>query len=168
MYLRTTRMEKYKSKMFLALVDPCTSVEEIAHSYLPFHQRGMRRMSNYNVLRPGIPSQLYREELQSLSSAPRARFLQRPPHAILTHHPPGATRAGLRFGPDQSAEEAVSQDPLWYKDTVFYELHVEAFHDSNGDGNGGILGSSRTVGAPRGHDFGTLIAIVCSGCWGAL
>jgi maltose alpha-D-glucosyltransferase / alpha-amylase len=26
----------------------------------------------------------------------------------------------------------VSQDPLWYKDAVFYELHVKAFHDSNG------------------------------------
>jgi maltose alpha-D-glucosyltransferase/alpha-amylase len=30
----------------------------------------------------------------------------------------------------------VSQDPLWYKDAVFYELHVKAFHDSNGDGIG--------------------------------
>jgi hypothetical protein len=30
----------------------------------------------------------------------------------------------------------VSQDPLWYKDAVFYELHVKAFQDSNGDGIG--------------------------------
>lgn len=28
----------------------------------------------------------------------------------------------------------MSQDPLWYKDAVFYELHVKAFQDSNGDG----------------------------------
>ena len=28
----------------------------------------------------------------------------------------------------------MSQDPLWYKDAVFYELHVKAYHDSNGDG----------------------------------
>jgi hypothetical protein len=30
----------------------------------------------------------------------------------------------------------MSQYPIWYKDAVFYELHVKAFHDSNGDGNG--------------------------------
>ena len=30
----------------------------------------------------------------------------------------------------------MSQDPLWYKDAVFYELHVKAFQDSNGDGIG--------------------------------
>ena len=27
-----------------------------------------------------------------------------------------------------------SNDPLWYKDAIIYELHVKAFHDSNGDG----------------------------------
>jgi maltose alpha-D-glucosyltransferase / alpha-amylase len=31
-------------------------------------------------------------------------------------------------------------DPLWYKDAVFYELHVKAFHDSNGDGIGDFNG----------------------------
>ena|GEM_PF-6783618 len=30
----------------------------------------------------------------------------------------------------------MSQDPLWYKDAVFYELHVKAFQDSDGDGIG--------------------------------
>ena len=34
----------------------------------------------------------------------------------------------------------MSQDPLWYKDAVFYELHVKAFHDSNGDGIGDFNG----------------------------
>jgi maltose alpha-D-glucosyltransferase/alpha-amylase len=34
----------------------------------------------------------------------------------------------------------VSQDPLWYKDAVFYELHVKAFQDSNGDGIGDFNG----------------------------
>ena len=27
----------------------------------------------------------------------------------------------------------MSQDPLWYKDAVFHELHVKAYHDSDGD-----------------------------------
>jgi maltose alpha-D-glucosyltransferase/alpha-amylase len=31
-------------------------------------------------------------------------------------------------------------DTLWYKDAIFYELYVRAFHDSDGDGNGDLLG----------------------------
>ncbi len=37
----------------------------------------------------------------------------------------------------------LSADPLWYKDAVFYEIHVKAFADGNGDGIGdfqGLLG----------------------------
>jgi maltose alpha-D-glucosyltransferase / alpha-amylase len=31
-------------------------------------------------------------------------------------------------------------DPLWYKDALIYELHVRAFHDSDGDGVGDFRG----------------------------
>ncbi len=31
-------------------------------------------------------------------------------------------------------------DPLWYKDAVIYEIHVRAFHDSDGDGVGDFPG----------------------------
>ena len=31
-------------------------------------------------------------------------------------------------------------DPLWYKDAVFYELHVRAFQDANSDGIGDFAG----------------------------
>jgi maltose alpha-D-glucosyltransferase / alpha-amylase len=31
-------------------------------------------------------------------------------------------------------------DPLWFKDAIFYELHIRAFFDSNGDGIGDIPG----------------------------
>jgi len=31
-------------------------------------------------------------------------------------------------------------DPLWYKDAVIYEIHVRAFHDSDGDGIGDFPG----------------------------
>ena len=31
-------------------------------------------------------------------------------------------------------------DPSWFKDAVFYELHVKAFHDGNGDGIGDFRG----------------------------
>jgi len=34
----------------------------------------------------------------------------------------------------------VSEDPLWYKDAIIYELHVRAFADSNGDGIGDFVG----------------------------
>jgi maltose alpha-D-glucosyltransferase/alpha-amylase len=33
-----------------------------------------------------------------------------------------------------------SGDPLWYKDAVFYQLHVKSFADSNGDGIGDFAG----------------------------
>ena len=33
-----------------------------------------------------------------------------------------------------------SADPLWYKDAVFYQLHVKSFADSNGDGTGDFAG----------------------------
>ena len=34
----------------------------------------------------------------------------------------------------------LSADPLWYKDAVFYEIHVKAFADGNGDGIGDFQG----------------------------
>ena len=34
----------------------------------------------------------------------------------------------------------IDSDPLWYKDSIIYELHVKTFHDSNGDGIGDFRG----------------------------
>jgi maltose alpha-D-glucosyltransferase/alpha-amylase len=34
----------------------------------------------------------------------------------------------------------MSGDPLWYKDAIIYQLHVKAFHDSDGDGIGDFEG----------------------------
>lgn len=39
------------------------------------------------------------------------------------------------ISPDGSTE-----DPLWYKDAIIYELHIKAFFDSNGDGIGDFEG----------------------------
>src|SRR5207249_12340856 len=33
-----------------------------------------------------------------------------------------------------------SDDPLWYRDAILYELHVKAFYDSNDDGIGDFRG----------------------------
>ena len=33
-------------------------------------------------------------------------------------------------------------EPLWYKNAIFYELYVRAFRDSNGDGHGDLRGLS--------------------------
>ena len=33
-----------------------------------------------------------------------------------------------------------TNDPLWYKDAIIYELHVKTFHDSDGDGIGDFRG----------------------------
>src|SRR5688572_29037584 len=37
-------------------------------------------------------------------------------------------------------ESGLSDDPLWYKDAVIYQLHVKAFFDSNDDGIGDFRG----------------------------
>ena len=34
----------------------------------------------------------------------------------------------------------IESDPSWYKDAIIYELHVRAFHDSDGDGFGDFRG----------------------------
>jgi maltose alpha-D-glucosyltransferase/alpha-amylase len=39
----------------------------------------------------------------------------------------------------------LTDDPLWYKDAVIYELHVRAFTDSNGDGIGDFRGLTRRL-----------------------
>jgi len=36
-------------------------------------------------------------------------------------------------------------DPLWYKDTIIYELHVRAFYDSNSDGIGDFPGLTQKL-----------------------
>ncbi len=36
-------------------------------------------------------------------------------------------------------------DPLWFKDAVFYEVHVRAFCDSNGDGTGDFRGFAQKL-----------------------
>ena len=35
---------------------------------------------------------------------------------------------------------ALGDDPFWYKDAIIYEVHVRAFHDSDGDGVGDFRG----------------------------
>ncbi len=37
------------------------------------------------------------------------------------------------------------REPLWYKDAVIYEIHVKAFHDSNGDGIGDFNGLTQKL-----------------------
>jgi maltose alpha-D-glucosyltransferase/alpha-amylase len=37
------------------------------------------------------------------------------------------------------------EDPLWYKDAIIYELHVRAFHDSDGDGVGDFRGLTQKL-----------------------
>ncbi len=38
-----------------------------------------------------------------------------------------------------------TDDPLWYKDAIIYEVHVRAFHDSDGDGFGDFRGLTRKL-----------------------
>ena len=53
---------------------------------------------------------------------------------LLTRHQSGST------GPRTPMPANPSTDPLWFKDAVFYQLHVKSFADSNGDGIGDFAG----------------------------
>jgi maltose alpha-D-glucosyltransferase/alpha-amylase len=44
-----------------------------------------------------------------------------------------------------SATPRLSDDPLWFKDAVFYEVYVRGFYDSNGDGIGDFRGLSEKL-----------------------
>src|SRR3982751_5130823 len=39
----------------------------------------------------------------------------------------------------------LTDDPLWYKDAIIYEVHVRAFHDSVGDGVGDFRGLAQKL-----------------------
>ncbi len=39
----------------------------------------------------------------------------------------------------------LNNDPLWFKDAVFYEVNVRAFYDSNGDGHGDLVGLTQKL-----------------------
>src|SRR5204863_3341896 len=39
----------------------------------------------------------------------------------------------------------LTDDPLWYKGAIIYELHVRAFHDSVGDGGGDFRGLAQKL-----------------------
>ena len=40
----------------------------------------------------------------------------------------------------QNTREGLGHEPFWYKSGVFYEVHVRAFYDANGDGTGDFRG----------------------------
>jgi maltose alpha-D-glucosyltransferase/alpha-amylase len=42
-------------------------------------------------------------------------------------------------------ERGLSDDPLWYKDAVVYQLHIKAFFDSNDDGIGDFRGLTQKL-----------------------
>ena len=39
----------------------------------------------------------------------------------------------------------MTEQPLWYKDAIFYQIYVRAFHDSNGDGHGDLKGLTQKL-----------------------
>ncbi|MCC6651606.1 MAG: maltose alpha-D-glucosyltransferase [Candidatus Eisenbacteria bacterium] len=71
-----------------------------------------------------------------LSHAARIRVILRSQTRIGTKD----ARAGSFSAFESRSGGHVFQDPLWYKDAVFYELHVKAFCDSSGDGMGDFRG----------------------------
>src|SRR5437773_4631757 len=52
------------------------------------------------------------------------------------------TRMMARMPPDVFG---LTDDPLWFKDAIIYELHVRTFYDSDGDGVGDFLGLTQRL-----------------------
>ena len=67
---------------------------------------------------------------------------------LVGYSPSDAPRLSERRQPRRPPERAPAardphwfeSDPLWYKDAIIYELHVQAFYDGNGDGIGDFRG----------------------------
>ncbi|WP_206995934.1 maltose alpha-D-glucosyltransferase [Trinickia mobilis] len=55
--------------------------------------------------------------------------------ATLADHAEKATRAARRAKP-----ALLSDDPLWYKDAIIYQVHIKSFFDANNDGIGDFPG----------------------------
>src|SRR5437868_302114 len=46
---------------------------------------------------------------------------------------------------DGGVTQLLTDDPLWYKDAIIYELHVRTFYDSDGDGVGDFRGLTQRL-----------------------
>src|SRR5260221_2545345 len=46
---------------------------------------------------------------------------------------------------DGGVTQLLTDDPLWYKDAIIYELHVRTFYDSDGDGVGDFFGLTQRL-----------------------
>lgn len=55
----------------------------------------------------------------------------------------------------RSADYPIVDDPLWFKDAVFYEIHVRTFFDSDGDGVGDFRGLTQKLDYL--HDLGITV-----------
>src|SRR5437773_4988523 len=70
-----------------------------------------------------------------------------------TKHPPldpmplhaAASRRGPSLRERGKVGARVKTDELWYKDAIFYELHVRTFADSNADGIGDFVGARQKL-----------------------
>ncbi len=65
-------------------------------------------------------------------------------NALLAPHPqqppPGPLAEAASGITPENPEIDTSDDPLWYRDAVIYQLNVKAFYDTNGDGVGDFKG----------------------------
>ncbi len=62
------------------------------------------------------------------------------PAPVLQPSPPGDLPDPLPGITPENPEIDTSDDPLWYRDAVIYQLNVKAFFDTNGDGVGDFKG----------------------------
>jgi maltose alpha-D-glucosyltransferase / alpha-amylase len=73
------------------------------------------------------PASARAASLAQAAEAETVESAEQPSHA--------RTRAGRRVKPSP-----LSDDPLWYKDAIIYQVHVKSFFDANNDGVGDFAG----------------------------
>jgi maltose alpha-D-glucosyltransferase / alpha-amylase len=69
---------------------------------------------------------------------------------VLTVEKTGETRGGAKSPPAPPPPPPVKKKTPWYKEGAIYEVHVRAFHDSDGDGTGDFRGMTAKLDYLRG------------------
>ncbi|HEX4024075.1 MAG TPA: maltose alpha-D-glucosyltransferase [Steroidobacteraceae bacterium] len=81
------------------------------------------------------------EPAQSAANSPDVVNVPKTPGAPAIPDAPNApTAPGAQAAGARPPRQRFSDDPLWYKDAVIYELHVKSFFDANNDGIGDFPG----------------------------
>jgi hypothetical protein len=82
------------------------------------------------------------------------------PSSLVSQPEPGATAVSPVIGMPQGTD-----DYPWWNDSIFYEIYVRSFHDSNGDGIGDLNGITQKLDYLNDGDPATSTDLGITGIW---